>query len=259
MASSDRIKAFGYAALGVGFLVNAWDIWTTSAPGPLSSNLKGSGGKRLPAKVVPIRQRAALLGPPRTQEHTVGPIGQRADIIKRMIKKGALSPTVIEARTEILGRKCPDGRGGLKWCVEEKNCLAEVREVFNALRDPNSKFAIRYTRDSIFADVFTSAERTLIKNHLEDCDGYVIAAGALLASAGHDVFLRIVQEIGKPSWSHIYLVTPDRFDDPKATMVAFDASVTNRHFGYEVEGAKETVKSGRPSGRVQAVRDYRVE
>ena len=143
----------------------------------------------------------------------------------------------------------------MKWCVPEKDCWAEVCWLFEAIRNPRSKYAVRYTRDMMLADTFTAAERTMLKTHGGDCDDYVVLLGAMLMSVGHPVRIRVIQTQDKSSWSHVYLITPNRFDDPRAEWKAVDCSVS-KPCGWEAPGAAEVARTGKPAGIVTRVKDY---
>ena len=82
-------------------------------------------------------------------------IDARVKLIRKLIVAGHLNPTLHERTVEILSQKC-----GNNWCVAEKDCKGEVEWLFNAIRNPRSKYAVRYTRDMLLADTFTAAERT---------------------------------------------------------------------------------------------------
>jgi hypothetical protein len=93
------------------------------------------------------------------------------------------------------------------------------------------------------------------------CDDASILLGSMLMSVGHPVRLRIIatmQEGQNPAtvpWSHIYLLTPTTFDNPKAKWIAVDGSM-DRPLGWEAPGASEVARTGKPSGMVARVRDY---
>lgn len=150
-------------------------------------------------------------------------------------------------------------------CVKEKDCIGEVKAIFNAVRNPRSKYAIRYVRDAMLADVFTAPERTLFKLNGGDCDDYVITLGSMLMAVGHPVRLRVVatrvdgQDDRNAPWSHIYLLTPTTFDNPKAEWtplwISVDGSM-DKPLGWEAPGAADVAKTGKPSGIIARVRDY---
>jgi hypothetical protein len=76
-------------------------------------------------------------------------------------------------------------------------------------------------------------------------------------AVGHPVRLRVIQTQDKGSWSHIYLLTPTKFDDPRAPWISVDASM-DKPLGWEAPGAREVAKTGKPAGIVTRVRDYSV-
>jgi len=121
--------------------------------------------------------------------HDVKNINERVALIVKLIRQGATDPEVAKRAHRLLARKCdsfgrPIPRGmeekygskDVKWCVPEKNCMAEVKALYDAVKNPQSRFAVRYVRDSIIGDVFTAAKRTLLVNNGGDC----LPAGTLL-------------------------------------------------------------------------------
>lgn len=251
MSTAKNLQTIAYTLLGGSFLLSA--IANHKSRGPAQINGLGDA----PALPENVRRR------PRTQNYDVTNINDRVALIAKLIRQGALNSDIREKTVEILSSSCtadgrvvPNGQGS-KWCVGEKDCLAEAKAIFDVIRNPRSKFAVRYTRDSLIADVFTAAERTLLKTHGGDCDDYCVTIGAMLMSVGHPVRLRVIQTSDKDTWSHIYLITPSKFDDPTAPWVALDASM-DRPFGWEAPGAREVARTGKPHGIVTKVKDFSV-
>jgi hypothetical protein len=205
---------------------------------------------------------------PNAAAHDVGNIDERVDLIIKLIRDGAADPVIGEKAKILLSQKC-DGVGrrvakgqehtrtGVKFCVPEKDCLAEVRAIFNAVRNPQSQYAIRYVRDSLIGDVFTAARRTLLRVNGGDCDDYVVTIGALLMSIGHPVYVCVITTTDRQTWNHVYLLTPSKFDDPNAPLVALDASV-DKPMGWEAPGAAENRASGKVAGIVKRSKVYPV-
>lgn len=222
-------------------------------------------GRTLPLPDVKLPTK--MPGKPQLKQYDVGDIDTRVGLIGELIRKGSLSPDLRERTVEILSLKCDVlGRvqpNGPQWCVKEKDCLGEVKALFEAVRNPRSKYAVRYTRDAMLADVFTAPERTLLKSHGGDCDDYVIVLGSMLMAVGHPVRMRVVatRRDGVPDkdapWSHIYLLTPTTFDNPNAKWISVDASM-NKPLGWEAPGASDVARTGKPSGIIARVRDYSI-
>jgi hypothetical protein len=222
----------------------------------------------LPRAQLPTKMPASgVPGKPKLKQYDLTDIDDRVGLIGELIRKGSLHPELREKTIEILSLKCDMlGRAdpnGSQWCVKEKDCLGEVKAIFDAIRNPSSKFAVRYTRDAMLADVFTAPERTLLKSHGGDCDDYVITIGSMLMAVGHSVRMRVVAtrnerfEDSKAPWSHIYLLTPTTFDNPNAKWISVDASM-NKPLGWEAPGAAEVAKTGKPAGIIARVRDYSI-
>lgn len=217
------------------------------------------------AHALPKVKLPTVTSKPKLAQYDVKSIDTRVGLIGELVRKGSLNPELREKTVEILAQKC-DKLGqvsvnGDRWCVAEKDCLGEVRALFDVVKNPKSKYAVRYTRDALLADVFTAPERTLFKTHAGDCDDSACLLGAMLMAVGHPVRLRVIatRRPGVPdsqvSWSHIYLLTPTAFDDPNAPWIAVDASM-NKPLGWEAPGAKEVAATGKPAGIVARVKDF---
>lgn len=247
MASAgDKLRGIGYLAMSLGFGISALSI------------LRGEGDPSDDLQAEKKKQRGlGLLPPPKVTTHDVSNITERVKLLNKMMKKGHFNPKVVEATRQIVSMKCSDPQGGQRYCVPEKDCWAEVAWIFNAIRNPNSKYSVRYTRDQLLADTFSAAERTLFETHAEDCDGFSITIGAMLMAIGHQVRTRVIGTTGAPDqdFSHVYLITPTKFDDPDAPWAAVDCSV-QKMVGWEAPGASRVAATGKPSGVVTRVKDY---
>lgn len=276
-ALGKKLQVSAYFMLGGGFVLSAL---AHIVNGSGVENLKGLGDSgtsndkllrlphaKLPTKVAQLP--AGVKGKPTLKQYDVTDIDTRVGLIGELIRKGSLNADLRERTVEMLASKCDTlGRinpSGGQWCVKEKDCLGEAKALFEYIRNPKSKYAVRYTRDAMLADVFTAPERTLLKTHGGDCDDYVITLGSMLMAVGHPVRLRVIAtrvngvEDSKAPWSHIYLLTPTTFDNPKAKWAAMWVSVDgsmDKPFGWEAPGAAEVAKSGKASGIVARVRDY---
>ncbi len=236
----------------------------------LAGRLPGGrqSGKRLEATPGEDGDGRDGLPMPTAETHDVGHIDERVDLIIKLIRDGAADPVIGEKAKILLGRKCdstgrhvPKGeegrRSGVKFCVPEKDCTAEVRAIFNAVRDPRSQYAIRYVRDSLIGDVFTAAKRTLLRINGGDCDDYCVTIGALLMSIGHPVYVCVITTTDRQTWNHVYLLTPSKFDDPNAPLIALDASVS-KPMGWEAPGAATNRATGKTAGIVKRSKVYPV-
>lgn len=134
------------------------------------------------------------------------PIDQRVKMIKDQLVRDARTKEVISEARTILSGRCPTAKGGVDWCVTPKDKRAEVFALYDAIVNPNSPYAIRYTADHRTIDVFSSA-RVMRKINAGDCDEQVTRLGAWLVSVGFPVTLVVIQDTKSPSWSHIYLET----------------------------------------------------
>jgi len=99
-------------------------------------------------------------------------------------------------------------------CVAPKDWEGELRMLFWAVTNPNSPYAMRYTRDHATIDMFGSSDshRRLPSG---DCDDFSIRLGALARAIGYAVKCRIVAPAGQPNqWAHIYLMVGDEAGNP---------------------------------------------
>ena len=181
-----KLKIAASLMFAGGFVLTAYDHFQSARDAGLG-NL-GDGGKK--PKLPEPKDRGTLqrihqlprvklptqvdkLGKPKLKQYDVSDIDTRVGLIGELIRKGSLNPDLRELTIKLLAEKCDaSGRmtpNGDRWCVKEKDCLGEVKAIFNAIRDPKSKYAVRYTRDAMLADVFTAPERTLFKLNGGDC------------------------------------------------------------------------------------------
>jgi hypothetical protein len=211
----------GFTALGIGYL------WESSQKRhgntPLGTGDSSGLGALAPyaAKMPPVRRsrsntRPTHLGALQPMSATpnglksmkfypAGDIKNRVGRIADQIRKDSLDPNVVSAARAIVSQKCGDIEGGRYWCVPVKDWKGEIKAVFNAVTNPNSPFAVRYTRDHVEVDMFASSE-LMARLPAEDCDGLTIRVGALLRALGYHVRCRVVAPAGSPEqWSHIYL------------------------------------------------------
>lgn len=260
-----KLQIAAYFTLASGFVLSALATWRdgqNSGKGTLEGgDRRGLSGTNPGQKALPAAGR------PKTKNYDVTDIDSRVSLVGDLIRRGSLNSDLREAVVKVLSQKC-DALGrvaakGDRYCVPEKDCMAEVTALFNAVRNPKSPLSVRYVRDSVLADVFTAAERTLFKTHGGDCDDYSVTLGAMLMAAGHPVRLRVIatRRNGTPDneapWAHIYLLTPTKFDDPNAKWISVDASM-DRPLGWEAPGAAQVAKNGKAAGIVARVRDYSV-
>jgi hypothetical protein len=210
----------GFTALGVGYL---WEAYKGGkAPTPLGTNLgalapyaqalppiRRSRGSTPPAHLGALglaREQGPVPNGLKTMKfYPAGDISQRVGRIAGQIKKDSLNPNVVSAARAIVSQKCGSLEGGRHWCIPAKDWKGEVKAVFSGVTNPNSPFAVRYTRDHVDVDMFASSE-LMSRLPAEDCDGLTIRLGALLRALGYHVRCRVVAPAGQPdAWSHIYL------------------------------------------------------
>lgn len=162
------------------------------------------GDETLEAALTRVRSKAGLA---KRQTVEMKTVEERVNEIGRLIRDGSLDDDIKDAATAVLTRKCGD-----KWCTGAKDYAGESDALFEAVVDPKSPIAMRYTLDHPTVDEFSSAKRGL-RMRAEDCDGLSVFLGSLLASVGHRPEIVIMQAKGAPNWSHIFLREPINLDD----------------------------------------------
>lgn len=135
---------------------------------------------------------------------TVKTLDQRVKWIRKGIIDDSIDPKVVSAARWIVSRKCSNDDGSMRWCVPPKNAQAEAAALFNAYKDPNSPYAVRYTNDHVEVDFFASAELQQ-RVPAEDCDGAARALGAMGRAIGFPARLVVVQTIHGEGPEHIWV------------------------------------------------------
>lgn len=218
-----KLQLGAYFMLAGGFVLSAFAQMARAKDKQSLGSLGDAGSpgkvKALPSARLPTSLPAGDAkkpGKPKLKQYDIKDIDQRVGLIGELIRKGSLSPDLRERTVELLAQKC-DALGrvspnGTRWCVPEKDCLAEVKWIFNAIRFPGSKYAVRYTRDAMLADVFTAPERTLLKSHGGDC---FVKGTKVLLREGHKLVpietLREGDEVwGYNSWTKVTKLWGDK-------------------------------------------------
>lgn len=241
---------FGFTALGVGYLWEAYQKKSTPTPVGGLGYSRGQSVDRRQLPPAPASKNDILYVKDGVREikfYPAGDINQRVKYIVDQIRKDSQDKRVIsEARTLVSG-KCPVARGGLDWCIQPKDWNGEIRMLFMGVTNPNSPYAIRYTRDHATVDLFGSSD-LLRRLPSGDCDDMAIRLGALLRSIGYSVKCRIVAPAGAPGqWAHIYLVAGSVPGEPNPPRwIPLDPTEPHPP-GWEV-----------PKHLISSVRDYEV-
>ena len=177
----------------------------------------------------------------------------RVKHIRGLIRKGARDPAIRKTAIAVLSHRDSRKPGG--WAVREKDWRGEAEALFRFVRKN-----VRYTRDSVTADTFVAAERTLFDTERGsggggDCDDMVITLGSLLMSVGHEVKLRVgaIKNPGagsRPGWNHIWLMgrlpTGGAVAGKGGQWISLDASV-DKPPGWEA-----------PKKAIYRVKDFKV-
>ena len=152
-------------------------------------------------------------------------------------------------------------------CIVPKDYDAEAVALFDAVVDPSSPIAIRYTRDHPIVDVFTAPVK-MLRLRGEDCDSLVSFLGALLLAAGAIPEMVTVQTKGADTWSHIFLRVPRDGSDGVSEVAAseadhynylyLDPSMPDKPAGWAPPGTQYVLATGRPAGIVVKARVWNV-
>lgn len=217
--------SIGFASLGAGYLYEWWrsrDAGNSTNPivpeEQLPSSVNGLGlmpasygqpiaaWRELPKYDLPKYGSEAKASGVRTvKQYPAGDIANRENFILNQIRKDSVTPAVISAARSVLSGRCPIVKGGVDWCVQPKDWDGEVRALYEAVVNPNSPYAVRYTRDHVEVDMYGSSA-LMQRLPAEDCDGMAIRLGSFLRSVGYHVRTRVVAPRGAPGqWAHIYL------------------------------------------------------
>lgn len=181
-----------------------------------------------------------------------GDLDARVERIMEVLQRSSLDPQVREDAAWVLNQRC-----GASWCVAPKSDMAEITALFDAVTDPSSPLAIRYTSDHVYADQFHSY-RVLRKLGIGDCDDMAsVYLGSLLSAVGFQIQLRVVRTTDSTVPNHIYI----RAGVPKGAperWIPLDPTEPQNKVGWEVNGAEQAALSGRSTGQVAEVWDYDV-
>ena len=114
--------------------------------------------------------------------HGVRDLDDRMRIIVKLIQQGKVDPSVRAWVSEVLTRRCGDS-----WCVPEKDRSAEIRAIFDAIRE-----RVRYTGDVWSTDTYQAA-RHVLAHKTADCDDFTILGASCLLAVGIPVTLVVIQ------------------------------------------------------------------
>lgn len=206
--SPNKLIYYGFAAIGAGYV---WKIMRDEDESPHAlPPARDTLGRAPRGQPLVVRDGVRSI-----KFHPAGDITQRVGYIVDQIRRDSKDPRVVTEARSVLSGKCPIEKGGkLTWCVPPKDWKMELVVMFLAVTDPNSKLAMRYTRDHATVDMFGSAA-LMRRLPSGDCDDFVIRLGALLHAVGYSVKCRVVAPAGAPGqWAHIYLVVGDEPGNP---------------------------------------------
>lgn len=225
------------AVLGAGFgsmlLVNAYGQWRGAAQkpffgrAPLGDSPDGEADGEESLEDAYARTNGVI---EKKRMRPVSGIEGRIKEIGEYIRKGTLDPKIREKAMAVLTRKT-GALGNRRWTVPEKNHEAEVRAIFDAVRDPNSPISVRYVRDPLGTDTYVSARKTMALRGGDCDDSGAIYIGSLFRSVGYPTKLRVVRGHNEDQWSHIYSMVGLPPGNPTRWIPADPTE--NRPFGWE--------------------------
>lgn len=257
---ASKLVALAYTALGVGFLLQGISMWRTLKQGQLKGVVvrgrlaQGQSGLGESLADAVSRTKGAVRSARKVTVHT---IEQRVEFLKQHIKKGAEDPKIIERSRAVLSRKC-----GADWCIKPKDYESEARALFQAVVDPRSPFAVRYTRDHATVDQFFAPGRTA-QLRAADCDDLSTMLGAMILSTGGTPELVVMQAKGAPTWSHVLLRVPLGGSDGVTggrggEHLYLDPSMPNKPAGWAPPGLDRVLRGEGPSGITVKAKVFRV-
>ena len=160
------------------------------------------------------------LGQLRLRTHKIRNLDDRITHLRALVEQGKRSPEVYAFARQAVSARCGD-----RWCVPEKDNLAEAKALFDAVRK-----RVRYTSDIAGIDSYQHPRRTL-QFATGDCDDYSTLACSAAASLGMPCRFKVIRTKDSDTWNHIYaqIGFPRR---APTRWVSFDASVP-MPFGWE--------------------------
>jgi len=156
----------------------------------------------------------------RLRTYNINNLDERIVHLRQLVQAGKRDPAVYE-----FARRAVNGKCGSSWCVPEKDNLAEMRALFNAVRKN-----VRYTSDIAGIDSYQKPGHTL-SLRTGDCDDYSTLACALASSLGMQCRFKVIKTTDAPTWNHIYAQIGFPRRSPRK-WISFDASVP-MPFGWE--------------------------
>jgi len=156
----------------------------------------------------------------RLRTYQIRSLDQRIEHLRRLVEQGKRDPVVYEFARRAVNKKC-----GSRWCIPEKDNLAEIKALFDAVRQN-----VRYTSDIAGIDSYQSPRHTL-KLRTADCDDFSSLACAAAATLGLPCRFKVIRTKGSPEWNHIYAQVGHPRRNPQR-WISFDASV-NMPVGWE--------------------------
>lgn len=178
-----------------------------------SARTYGKGSKRTYDVGSGLERARTPSGDIRLRTYQIKNLDERVAHLRRLVEQGKRDPVVYEFARRAVNQKC-----GPRWCVPEKDNLAEIKALFRAVRSN-----VRYTSDIAGIDSYQAPRHTL-KLRSADCDDVSILACALAQSIGLPCRFKVIRTKGSPEWNHIYAQVGHPRRNPKR-WISFDASV----------------------------------
>lgn len=262
LTSADKAFIVAHSALALGFGLSAFLKWHGARVGPLGSRSVGS--------LSDVRRRGLGVGSPMPKgggqsegqlvgrQHNVRTIDERVKLIIERAKHGHLLPELREKVLKVLTVQVRVN-GQLKWRVAENDWHGENLAIYYEIARPGGSLATRYTRDMVMADTFQHP-RVTMKNKSGDCDDLMMLLAASLMAVGHEVKVRVAQIKPATDYSHIWLLSRDHMIDETKWMPLdlTPIGVPGKRMppGWEVPGASECQRTGKPAGLCVKVKDW---
>lgn len=148
-------------------------------------------------------------------------ITRKAGQLAGIIRKGKSKPWVRQLAASII-------YGEFNGFVQAKNYHGEIKNIFEYVRDH-----IHYVRDPYKMDLFSPLGWTNGVG-IGDCDDYATLLGALLASVGNKVYLKVTDYGDGRGYSHVYILVGEE-------KTPLDPTLDHAQVGQEVKYAQARV------------------
>jgi hypothetical protein len=180
--------------------------------------------------------------PMQMRSFNIRTLDDRIAYLRRLVDQGKRDPQVYAFARRALTQRC-----GNRWCIDEKDNIAEAKALFGGLHQAAPPYqgadlatsrklfrqmrgAVRYTSDIAGVDTYQKPAHTLSLK-TGDCDDYSTLTCASLQSVGIPCRFKVIRTRDAKEWNHIYPQAGFPRNNP-TRWISMDSSV-NMPFGWE--------------------------